>query len=272
MPGRLVQSQCSQRTSQEQSRVLNTTLNNTAWLNPPPRLNTQGRGLDPSTYPGTTVENGTVFVGKFSNNTANYTNPGVPIGSKPATNRSNTTSSAANKVKKRTVNANTNSNQTNSGRLVFYRSIAETYGGRYHSAVGDSSIVYIDDVTYPEYGPAGQNPTSLDKRVNTNFQLNLYWDWWGNWYAASWEGNQNSNYYGWNSYLGCIDAVYQNGANYGPDTVADVWSGAITSFSYCALSGDLDPENYWGDQPWCAPVGYNPGALQRSSVPCSQTE
>jgi hypothetical protein len=69
--------------------------------------------------------------------------------------------------------------------------------------------------------------------------------------------------------LGCIGLVYQDDSNFGPDTVTDIWSGAITSFSVCAeVEGELNPENDWIYGPWCAGVGYNPVALQRTDELC----
>ncbi|KAJ6103378.1 hypothetical protein N7486_005805 [Penicillium sp. IBT 16267x] len=138
-------------------------------------------------------------------------------------------------------------------------SIAETYGGKYHSTAGGNDIIYIDDITYPEYGPVGHN-TNLTKRQTYDYswmQLNLYWDWWGNWYVASWETNVNcftSEAYGWNSYLGCIGYV-----NHGTcaDTIDDGNYGTIVSNTLC----DLWPESNLETNGWCNPVGYTPGTL-----------
>jgi hypothetical protein len=201
-----------------------------------------------ATYPGEQIPDGTVFAGRFAN-PANYS-----IQPEQTTNRTKSVGQA------KGVAETPSTNRTNSGRMVFYRSIAEVYGGIYNSSAGGNNIIYIDDITYPEYGPVGHN-SELAKRQTYDYnwmQANLYWDWWGNWYAASWETNTytlQTEYYGWNSYLGYISFVYSPTC---VDTVGDGNGNAIISSSPCGVVAE---NNGFQENTWCNPVGYTPGTV-----------
>ncbi|KAK9237841.1 hypothetical protein V1525DRAFT_403066 [Lipomyces kononenkoae] len=158
------------------------------------------------------------------------------------------------------------------GIMVFYKSHAEKNGGSYKPDAGGNEVLFVDDITYPELAPPD---ISHEKRWidnNRYMQMNFYWDWWGNNYAASWY--QNFPYcafegvtWGWNSYLGCVGMVWF--PNRCMDTISDAWNNAIGSNSNCPIWNRVNNgENGIGDPNWCMGVGYTPNQISAFVTAC----